>query len=55
MTDEETCGNCGEDLHYCLCVAAPTRPSFWGPGRRCNECGNPTWECWCIGDNMSEE
>ena len=31
------------------------RPKFWGSGRRCNECGNPTWECWCIGDNMSEE
>jgi hypothetical protein len=31
------------------------RPKSWGPGRRCNECGNPTWECACIEDNLAEE
>lgn len=31
------------------------RPKFWCPGRRCNECGNPTWECSCVEDNMKEE
>lgn len=25
----------------------------WGKGKRCNCCGNPTWECICIPDNMS--
>ena len=31
------------------------RPKIWGEGRRCSECGNKTWECPCVGDNMSEE
>ncbi len=32
------------------------RPKQWSnTGRRCNECGNTTWECVCISDNLSEE
>ena len=31
------------------------RPKFWGKGRRCEECGNPTWECTCVEDNLNEE
>jgi hypothetical protein len=33
----------------------PNRPKSWGPGRRCEECGNPTWECACVEDNLSED
>lgn len=28
---------------------------LFGNGRRCEECGNPTWECACVEDNMDEE
>lgn len=31
------------------------RPKIWGSGRRCKDCGNPTWECACVEDNLSEE
>jgi len=31
------------------------RPKQQGTGRRCNECGNSTWQCACIEDNMAEE
>lgn len=32
------------------------RPKNWSKdGRRCNECGNPTWECPCVEDNLNEE
>lgn len=48
MADDEEEDNQQED------EVKQNRPEFWGPGRRCNECGNPTWECACVGDNLQE-